>query len=90
MACSGRALACLSCKACRWRRFVRAADAQRWAALEPFMWIVNFPVLHPFIFWLIAIAWSIYQSFCGYHYGLYIFNSHRKDELNMVWVRRWF
>jgi hypothetical protein len=25
-------LACLSCKACRWRRFVRAADAQRSAA----------------------------------------------------------
>jgi len=24
-------LACLSFKACLWRRFVRAADAQRWA-----------------------------------------------------------
>src|SRR5450759_4512396 len=54
------------------------------------MWIVNFPVSHPFLFWLAAVVWSIYQSSCGYQYGLYIFNSHRKEELHLVRVRRWF
>jgi uncharacterized DUF497 family protein len=34
MACSGRELACLTCKADLWRRFVRAADAQRSAFLD--------------------------------------------------------
>jgi hypothetical protein len=54
------------------------------------MWIVNFPASHPFWFWLVAIVWATYQAMAGYQYGLYIFNSHRHDERQMVFVRRWF
>src|ERR1700694_197725 len=54
------------------------------------MWIVNFPALHPLWFWVAAIAWGVYQFMAGYHYGTYIFNSHRQNESHLVFVRRWF
>jgi len=54
------------------------------------MWIVNFPISYPTLFWLVAFVWSAYQALCGYQYGLYIFNSHRKEELRRVRVRCWF
>jgi hypothetical protein len=54
------------------------------------MWIVALPETHPYLFWLAAVGWSIYQFLCGYQYGLYIFNSHRTEELHRVRVRAWF
>jgi hypothetical protein len=54
------------------------------------MWIVNFPVSCPTLFWIVAFAWSAYQAVCGYQYGLYIFDSHRKEDRHMVRVRSWF
>ena len=39
------------------------------------MMIVNFPILFPCCFWICAIAWSLFQSFAGYRYGLFIFDS---------------
>lgn len=39
------------------------------------MSIINFPQLCPPVFWLFAIAWSFFQAFAGYHYGLYICDS---------------
>ena len=44
------------------------------------MQIVNFPTSYPCLFWTAAIVWSAFQAYAGYQYGLYIYDSARKDE----------
>jgi len=44
------------------------------------MKIVNFPMLFPCCFWIIAIAWSVFQGYAGYWYGLFIYDSNAIDK----------
>ena len=44
------------------------------------MQIVNFPMLFPYCFWIIAITWSVFQGYTGYWYGLYIYDSNVNDK----------
>jgi len=45
------------------------------------MWIVSLPVSCPCLFWAVAILWSGFQAYAGFHYGLYICdNAERKSD----------
>ena len=51
------------------------------------MWFITLPTSSPIFFWIVAIAWSSFQSYAGYHYGVFIFdtaerkNSHTPPQL---------
>src|SRR2546430_15850907 len=53
------------------------------------MWIIKFPASYPWVFWPLAVAWSIFQALAGYQYGVYIFDSHRQKNYHMRRVRVW-
>ena len=48
------------------------------------MWIVKFPTSCPVLFWLLATVWSLFQGYTGREYGLYIFDSVRKDDITAL------
>lgn len=51
------------------------------------MQIANLPVSFPCIFWIIACAWSIFQGYAGFRYGLYIYDLAQNSSTPNQFVR---
>lgn len=51
------------------------------------MWIVNIPTSSPCLFWTFAFVWSAFQAWAGFHYGLHIYDSACRVNINKPYVR---
>ncbi|MEA3246263.1 MAG: hypothetical protein U9Q74_08925 [Gemmatimonadota bacterium] len=47
--------------------------------------LASIPMNCPWPFWLVALAWSAFQSYAGFHYGVWIYNvAHRDKDGNLA------
>lgn len=49
--------------------------------------IMNFPASFPFLFWTVAVLWSVFQGYAGLRYGLYIYDSAYKAGDRKPFIR---
>ena len=46
--------------------------------------LVLLPIMHVTAFWILSVAWSLFQGYSGYVYGLFIHDAARKEKTGVV------